>query len=207
MKRLTIISLSALLTASAAPAAFGWGYHGGGGGSYSGRFGGSFSHSDGSWRRERSPRRVRVRRRRILERERLSRRLRLGGRGFVVRNRMARRQCLGWGRVLVGARRLWRLGVWRLWRISRCLLRRQLRRLSWRLLWRDCRHDPSLYGIWRRCCRCGSRRCGHVCGLCGSEHQLLSGALLPAIRVVATCSARLAPMLSKKECRGASKGR
>jgi hypothetical protein len=51
MKRVTIISLSALLTASAAPAAFGWGYHGGGfsGGSYHGAYGGSFSHSDGSW--------------------------------------------------------------------------------------------------------------------------------------------------------------
>jgi hypothetical protein len=51
MKQLTIISLSALLTASAVPSAFGWGYHGGSysGGSYHGANGGSFSHSDGSW--------------------------------------------------------------------------------------------------------------------------------------------------------------
>jgi hypothetical protein len=51
MKQLTIISLSALLTASVAPTAFGWDYHGGGysGSSYHGAYGGSFSHSNGSW--------------------------------------------------------------------------------------------------------------------------------------------------------------
>jgi hypothetical protein len=51
MKPPTIISLAAVVAVSSAPAAFGWGFHGGGfsGGSYHGAYGGSFSHSDGSW--------------------------------------------------------------------------------------------------------------------------------------------------------------
>jgi len=69
MKQLTIISLSALLTATAAPATFGWGYHGGGGGgTYHGSYGGSFSHSDGSWSARRRPRRLRFGRRGVVER-------------------------------------------------------------------------------------------------------------------------------------------
>src|SRR5207237_9903320 len=49
MKRLMVVSLSALLVASTAPDAFGWGYHGGfSGGSYHGAYGGSFSRRDGS---------------------------------------------------------------------------------------------------------------------------------------------------------------
>jgi hypothetical protein len=51
MKPLTIVSLVAVVAVSSAPAAFGWGFHGGGfsGGSYHGAYGGSFAHSDGSW--------------------------------------------------------------------------------------------------------------------------------------------------------------
>jgi hypothetical protein len=51
MKRLTALSLTGLLTLSAAPDAFAWGaYHGGfGGASYHGAYGGSFSRSRDSW--------------------------------------------------------------------------------------------------------------------------------------------------------------
>jgi hypothetical protein len=50
MKRLTALSLTGLLTLSAAPDAFAWGaYHGGfGGASYHGAYGGSFSRTGDS---------------------------------------------------------------------------------------------------------------------------------------------------------------
>ena len=43
MKRLTVLSITGLLTLAAAPDALAWGYHGGGysGSSYHGSFGGS----------------------------------------------------------------------------------------------------------------------------------------------------------------------
>jgi hypothetical protein len=97
MKRLTIISLTTLLTASAAPTAFGWGYHGGGfsGGSYHGAFGGSFSRSGG----HRRARQHRLGWRRLVERERLPRWLRLRWRRLVEWARGVWRHCLGRRRV------------------------------------------------------------------------------------------------------------
>jgi hypothetical protein len=97
----------------------------------------------------------------VVKRDRLSRQHCLGLRAVTERDWLSRRHGFGWRQLAVGARSLRR----HLWRVSRRLLRWRLW-VPWRLLWRHRRCDPRLFGLGRdrsgRSRRCDDRCCEHV---------------------------------------------